>query len=180
WEYRYNALGQLKWQKDANGQVTWINYDNLGRVTQRISNAQSSAAESRCFTYDILGYGTTSTEEVMAGTSCKNSAKLYERSYSYDGELRPTGVTILTWVDGKEHEQQQSTFYDGLSRPYLKQLSKNYAVGYEYNAQGFKVAEFGLRYNEETKQVEKTELSRVSAMNFRGQPTQVSYLGGQS
>ncbi|NOU49828.1 RHS repeat-associated core domain-containing protein, partial [Pseudoalteromonas sp. JBTF-M23] len=180
WEYRYNALGQLKWQKDANGQVTWINYDNLGRVTQRISNAQSSAAESRCFSYDEMAAGTKSAEWVMPGHACTGGTTVYQQSYVYDALLRPESAVIETRVGDDVITQQQRTFYDGLSRPYLKQLSNNYAVGYEYNAQGFRVAEFGLRYNEETKQVEKTELSRVSAMNFRGQPTQVSYLGGQS
>lgn len=36
WEYRYNAFGELIYQKDANLQVVRNAYDKLGRITSRI------------------------------------------------------------------------------------------------------------------------------------------------
>ncbi|ALU44689.1 RHS repeat-associated core domain-containing protein [Pseudoalteromonas rubra] len=180
WEYRYNALGELKWQKDANGQVTWINYDSYGRVQQRITNAQDSEAQSRCFAYDEMGLGTKSAEWVMEGHSCSGLATLHQKSYMYDALLRPVSVLTESWIDGKHVAQSQNTYYDNLGRVYLSQLSNNYAVGYQYDSDGFKVAEYGLRYNSQTEQVEQSELSRVTGRNFRGQATDISYLGGQS
>ncbi|WP_138589677.1 hypothetical protein [Pseudoalteromonas aurantia] len=72
--------------------------------------------------------------------------------------------------------QTQYTHYDALGRVYLSQLSDNYAVGYKYNARGFKISEHGLRYNDETKQVDTTLLKTINSVNFRGQVTKETYL----
>ncbi|PCK29578.1 FG-GAP-like repeat-containing protein, partial [Pseudoalteromonas piscicida] len=180
WQYRYSVFGELKWQKDANGQVTWINYDSLGRVKQRISNAESNAAQSRCFAYDELGLGTKSAEWVMDGHACNSATTIHQKSYVYDALLRPEIVLTESWVDGKHVKQTQNTAYDKLGRVYFSALSGSFGVGYEYDADGFIVAEHGIRYDSETDTVEQKELSRVHDRNFRGQPTRINYLGGQS
>ncbi|WP_125781908.1 RHS repeat-associated core domain-containing protein [Pseudoalteromonas rubra] len=182
WEYRYNALGELKWQKDANGTVTWQNYDGLGRVKQRIDSAQSAAvAQSRCYDYDHgAKLGTVSAKWVTEGFECSGSAPLHQQVYTYDDQLRVTNLQTSINENGQSFVQQQSTAYDNLGRVYLNQLSNNYAVGIQYDAQGFKLAEIGLRYDSATDQVERTELMRVSSVNFRGQVTEASYLGGQT
>lgn len=53
-EYEYNAYGQLKYQKDANGNEFTINYDNAGRVTLKtdVTNSKQST-----YTYVTSGNG---------------------------------------------------------------------------------------------------------------------------
>ncbi|WP_182912241.1 RHS repeat domain-containing protein [Pseudoalteromonas sp. MSK9-3] len=75
--------------------------------------------------------------------------------------------------------QTQYTHYDALGRVYLSQLSDNYAVGYKYNARGFKISEHGLRYNNDTMKVDETLLKTGNSVNFRGQVTKETYLGNQ-
>ncbi|RJE73822.1 hypothetical protein BGP78_17785 [Pseudoalteromonas sp. MSK9-3] len=181
WHYRYNALGQLRWQKDAKGQVTWFNYDVLGRTTHRIDNAQSSARESRCYYYDMGGIlGAKDEERVFDGGSCSVDANLtFSRSFIYDGFGRPIQQDTTIYKGDTPFVQTQYTHYDALGRVYLSQLSDNYAVGYKYNARGFKISEHGLRYNNDTMKVDETLLKTINSVNFRGQVTKETYLGNQ-
>ncbi|WP_125781906.1 toxin TcdB middle/N-terminal domain-containing protein [Pseudoalteromonas rubra] len=180
WQYAYNGFGELKWQKDANGAVTWFDYDALGRTIARIDNAQSGfSAQSRCFNYDTLGVGTLESEKVVTGRSCDVDAnKEFEKTYLYDALYRPEAVATTIYNSSKEnYTVKQSTSYDALGRVYLKRLSETFAVGYKYNARGFKYQEVGLRYNPQTHKVDETTLKTISTVNHRNQVTSETYAG---
>ncbi|ALU44680.1 toxin TcdB middle/N-terminal domain-containing protein [Pseudoalteromonas rubra] len=180
WQYAYNGFGELKWQKDAKGSVTWYNYDALGRTTARIDSAQSDfSAQSRCFSYDTLGVGTLESEKVVSGRSCDVDAnKEFEKTYQYDALYRPEAVATTVYNSSKDnYTVKQSTSYDALGRVYLKRLSETFAVGYKYNARGFKYQEVGLRYNPQTHKVDETTLKTISTVNHRNQVTSETYAG---
>lgn len=182
WQYRYNALGQLKWQKDAKGQVTWLNYDALGRVTQRIDGAGSSKAQSRCFNYDsLLPLGAKNSEYVVTGSDCAiNANRVYQKDYVYDDQGRPESVK--TYITQGEHTYSQLTkqFYDGLGRVYLKQIGNNYALGYTFDTDGKLTETHGLTYHSDTQSISSEVLQTVGDVNFRGQAESVTYLGNQT
>ena len=53
WQYRYNAFGELIWQKDARGMIVRMGYDKLGRMTTRTEpNDANTAVETTTWTYD--------------------------------------------------------------------------------------------------------------------------------
>ncbi|MBI3771674.1 MAG: VCBS repeat-containing protein [Gammaproteobacteria bacterium] len=80
WLYRYNAFGEVVWQKDAKGQITGYEYDELGRLKKR-TEVGTGAITS--WSYDTAGKGLLDSI-VRAGVTV---------SYGYDAKKRPTTVT---------------------------------------------------------------------------------------
>lgn len=121
WNYRYNGFGEIVWQRDAKGQITTINYDELGRPLNRHMPDRLDR-----FAYDVAAFG-------IGKPATISNSQGYEESYSYDrygrmqrkavrldGELYSTGVT-----------------YDEYDRPIEASYPGNYTVWNEYDAQGF-------------------------------------------
>jgi len=52
WQYRYNAFGELKWQKDAKGTQTTFAYDGLARLMDRQYAEPGQAQLSESWGYD--------------------------------------------------------------------------------------------------------------------------------
>ncbi|SFC89679.1 toxin TcdB middle/N-terminal domain-containing protein [Pseudoalteromonas denitrificans] len=181
WTYKYNAFGELKWQESGNKTVTWFNYDTLGRVIQRIDNA-TGASESRCFMFDGLYQGAKDSERVVKGASCRVDSKVvFEKQYGYDTLARLESTTTdIYHDDAPTVSQYQRNYYDGLSRVYMSQLSNDYAVGYQFNANGIKTSEHSLEFDAASNTVNVTELKKIVAVNYRGQVTEEQFLGNQT
>lgn len=73
WTYKYNALGQLIYQKDAKLQETRITYDKLGRKTKEISADGTST-----WSYDKASKG--------KGKLYQESNGKITKTYSYDSK----------------------------------------------------------------------------------------------
>jgi RHS repeat-associated protein len=98
WEYKYNALGQLRWQKDARGVETTMEYDNLGRMVKRIVNSQNAElAQVSMWTYYA---GSIRPENGWIGALQREV--LYKKG---------TGTA--------EIENQKGYYYDNLGRSFL-------------------------------------------------------------
>jgi RHS repeat-associated protein len=105
WTYQYNAFGELIEQTDAEGQVTHIDYDALGRMTTRTDlYGTTNAAESN-WVYDIApGAGIGK----LAGESNSYGSKTYE----YDAQGRLFKITQA--AHGKTFET--TSLYDSMGR----------------------------------------------------------------
>jgi len=83
WEYRYNALGELRYQKDATNITSVFNYDKIGR-----KSSQVVGGETQRWYYDsAVGYGKLRYDT-------RNGNNSYSRYYNYDAQGRMTKQTL--------------------------------------------------------------------------------------
>ncbi|MCP4305660.1 MAG: RHS repeat protein, partial [bacterium] len=108
WTYRYNALGLLVDQTNANGQLTTIDYDVLGRMVARTDNAAGTNPETATWVYD-----SAATKGIGKLASSANANLDYQKVITYDGLGRPSSTTET--IDGTAYPI--TTTYDGFSRP---------------------------------------------------------------
>jgi RHS repeat-associated protein len=103
WSYIYDALGRLRWQRDANLNVTTITYDNLGRqLTRTIAEASSGPVE----TTDWYYYETNS--------SCPHA--VLDTATQWIGAVQREVTTTTQIADPKV---ERSYYYDRLGRVFL-------------------------------------------------------------
>lgn len=119
WDYRYNGFGELVWQRDAKMQVAEIDYDALGRMTQRRewpdenNDGVLEAVQTSYFTYDTApgaGIGKLHSESGAAGDT-----KVY--SYTARGQLDSTEYQFN--INGWSQNFLVSQTYDALGRAQL-------------------------------------------------------------
>jgi len=83
WQYRYNALGELRYQKDATNVTSVFNYDKIGRKTSQVVGS-----ETQRWYYDSdAGYGKLRYDT-------RNGNNSYSRYYNYDTQGRVTKQTL--------------------------------------------------------------------------------------
>ena len=108
WSYAYNALGQLVSQTDAKNQTTTMQYDQLGRMYERIAPDGTGK-----WFFDNTGeggkLGVLHREELYDGTGTN---LVYRKTYAYDLLGRP--LFDLMNYDGKWYYNY--TRYDEFSR----------------------------------------------------------------
>ncbi|MEC5161530.1 MULTISPECIES: RHS repeat-associated core domain-containing protein [unclassified Janthinobacterium] len=127
WEYNYNALGELVWQRNpnqlANGQATTMAYDKLGRMTSRIEPEYTST-----WTYDncVKGVGK------LCATSTTNGVS---RKMVYDALGRP--VNARTTVSGGPSFASAVSYDADDGRPSSQTYPSGLKVNYNYTAKGF-------------------------------------------
>jgi len=114
WEYATDALGNLRWQKDAKGQETTMNYDLLNRMQARVDerNLADPTSIEKTSQWDYF------TEADPAG-SCRSIGKLksstdsaISKTFCYDGLGRIE--TATSNFDGASYSV--ATAYDLYSR----------------------------------------------------------------
>ncbi|MBI3886999.1 MAG: VCBS repeat-containing protein [Opitutae bacterium] len=130
WLYRYNAFGELIWQRDAKGQIVTLAYDSLGRLTSRVETEGTTT-----WTYDTAANGAGTWKGKLGSLSAPGG---YVETYAYDSLGRPSSVSRT--IDGLPYTF--STTYDSVGRP----LRTVYPVGVTgtslstrnvYNAYGY-------------------------------------------
>ncbi len=94
WQYRYNALGELRLQQNAKGQLTTIIYDTAGRQTERreadlVSNWYYDTHSSLCAAAPNTAKGKPTRSTTSTG---------YERVHCYDSLGREISQRIA--MDG--------------------------------------------------------------------------------
>ena len=115
WEYKHDALGNLRWQKDAKGQVTVMEYDVLNRLVKRTDQKDTpsaypndvNAADDDIAKWDY--FGTTAPpgsrgKLQKTSTATNNGAQVvFSEVYVYDAQSRLV---------------ETQTTYDGVTEPY--------------------------------------------------------------
>jgi YD repeat-containing protein len=143
WVYRYNGVGDLICQQDANGQIITNRYDAAGRLIERFdyasggdcSNPSGALTGHAVFTYDTAANG---LGQLVSET---DSVSQFTRSTRFDSFGRPVlSETMLP--DAGSHVQK--TTYDQYSRVFQsfdagrvgEDFSHN-GVRHGYNATGY-------------------------------------------
>ncbi len=121
WDYRYNALGELIWQKDAEQQEVNLTYDALGRMIQRVELEGITT-----WVFDTATNGIGKLTEAQAAMG-------YRKVYGYDDLGRPSVTT--THADNQSFSI--STEYDALGRVQKTTRPQGFELENQYNAQGF-------------------------------------------
>jgi RHS repeat-associated protein len=109
WEYVHDALGNLRWQKDAKGQVTIMEYDQLNRMVRRIDqkNTPTFATDDDIASWSYYsGTATVGSRGKLASVTMatNNGANtVYSETYTYDALGRPL---------------ETQTSYDNIVEPY--------------------------------------------------------------
>jgi len=125
WDYAHDALGNLRWQQDARGQETTLDYDLLNRLQTRVDEQNPADANSVKKTSEWHYFTAADTD-----SACRSIGKLKSSSdgniskhYCYDQYGRNTLTTthfeaashdVVT--DGEEVSYDVTTDYDEFSR----------------------------------------------------------------
>ena len=94
WQYRYNALGELRLQQNGKGELTTIAYDTLGRQTERreadlISNWAYDTHSTMCAAAPNTAKGKPTRATTSTG---------YDRAHCYDNLGREVSERVA--MDG--------------------------------------------------------------------------------
>lgn len=139
WHYTYNAFGELVAQQDANGVVTCMAYDSLGRMVRRVDNYQGALPQDA--RNDCANDDTNPQTSFWVYDGASNAVgKLvevrgpggYRETYSYDSLGRVTAVAKV--IDNETFVTQTS--YDDRSRPTRVVHPGGLAVTNHYNSYG--------------------------------------------
>ena len=120
--FGYNTFGEVELETDANGDTLTMDYDVLGRLTNREINSTLQAS----FSYDSRPNG--------KGLLASESAAGINKLYSYDESSRPK--TVKTTIDGVPYTT--TTEYDA-NYGRLKALTypSGIKVAYDYTDTGY-------------------------------------------
>ena len=164
WEYRYNAFGELVWQRDSLNQVTTQAYDVLGRLIQRTEpDLVSQWSYDKKFDGNACGKGIGKLCEATADNG-------YRRVHRYDALGRPD--TTSTVLDNPSNPAVVSLSYDAnTGRVASKTWPTGYQVSYAYSALGYLTGVTGGGTNG----FSQTVSYQVQAMNEQGNITQYRY-----
>ncbi|WP_431045779.1 RHS repeat domain-containing protein [Roseateles sp. L2-2] len=132
--YWTNALGQTWQQIDAKNQTVTVTFDELGRMTRRLSADQDARWE-----YDSAAHGVGRLAEAYTWTA---GAKDYREVRAYDAVSRPASLTI-----GLDWDYVTEFAYDGFGRTASTSFRRgprggtpgapHQTLSTEYNAQGY-------------------------------------------
>lgn len=120
WRYTYNRFGELRTQTDANGQVTTLDYDVLGRVETKDVNGELSQ-----YTYDEANYG--------LGKLHTASNKHRTTSYGYDQRSRLE--TTQDVINGETFIRQN--VFDEAGRLHRQVYPGDIEIQRNYNEYGY-------------------------------------------
>lgn len=151
WQYRYNAFGELVWQRDSLGRVATLEYDPLGRMKRRV---EADLVSEWRYDFCLRGIGKLCSATATNG---------YTRAHHYDtlGRLQHTH-TLLDSLAAETFAYEPAT-----GRLASKTWPTGYQLRYEYTALGFlrKASGSGSGYA-------GTATYEVLAMDAQGHVTQ--------
>lgn len=198
WEYRYNAFGELLWQKDGKGQVQLQKYDAIGRLMTRTDYKANGAVENHTRWYydgytdwgslgDFVGQVTAVIMTDRAGDSLTCSLANGARQcnyFSFDMYGRAMESYSNLYADGKFQGNYSSRVeYDDFGRVSIEYDAAHRTV---MNTSGAPISS-GTRnhYSEVNGELEKVvdlasgiEVYKVLEKSVRGQPGKVVYGNG--
>ncbi|MBK9583243.1 MAG: VCBS repeat-containing protein [Saprospiraceae bacterium] len=108
--YRYNAIGEIKYQRDPKGNEVFMKYDTLGRLIER-----KELEDVSYFTYDSATNGIGMLAFKGNKMTPASSQYITHFTYQYDYLSRPVSTTYQ--AEGDSVTYTMTTEYDTLSRP---------------------------------------------------------------
>jgi RHS repeat-associated protein len=181
WTYKYNAFGELTDQRDAKGQTSHMEYDQIGRMVKRTDKEANGAIDAHTrwyFDKDIEGNGSSVTQGklmtvVMSMDGSEHcSGSNHCTTYSYDNAGRLTDSLVLLPNDATGYIS--SIRYDALGRPFEEYDALNgnvigtSGVQTQYNDYGYAYRKVDIAPVDGSSGV----LSEIKAMNEAGQVTE--------
>lgn len=145
WEYDYDALGQLVWQRNPNqrnaGTATTMAYDKLGRMGSRTEPEYTST-----WTYDLRADGSACMANVPGSSSTPGVGKLCEsntshgvnKKYAYDSLGRP--ASARTTVSSGPSFATSVSYQTSTGRLLSQTYPTGMQVQYSYSSRGFMTA----------------------------------------
>ena len=125
--YEYNAFGELKEKRTANGCVTSYDYDNMGNLIRRIENDGKNRE-------DVVTQWVYDNKKGKIGTLSKiihgDSQLIF---YNYDDLLRMTDVTKV--IDGVDYTTKYA--YDNASRQEFVTYPSGVMIQKKYSNSGY-------------------------------------------
>lgn len=141
-EYKYNAYGELVWQKNAEGHIKTVEYDGGGRIKEVVESEGTTK-----YIYDTLKKG------LLTSVTSPD----YSQSYKYDAYCRITDITEV--IENKTYTTK--TAYDALNRVDKITYPTGFTIKHNYNSYG---------YLSEVRNSQSGQLYWVAqTMNARGQ-----------
>ncbi len=125
WQYRYDALGQLVWQRDAKSQVVTMEYDLLGRITKRTEPEGITQWQ-----YDTGLNGLGKLGKVWNDQG-------YERRHVYDQYGR--AVEMTTVIDG-DSTTIKTDYHHTTDRVQYVEYPSGLKIRKEFNDYGFPIS----------------------------------------
>lgn len=177
WIYDYNGFGELISQTDANGNITLMVYDSLGRMVERQDHRDNDSDPSTTNTtldgnthwaYDTVGNGRLAqVQDLQSG---------FLETYSYDSLGRNNSTTTRTGLAANDETYTQLVTFDQFGRTFQKfdASGGNQGTQYAYNAQGY------LEKVSETRPIagNHTTYFTITQMTARGQVSGVTWGNG--
>ena len=181
WTYTYNAFGELVTQRDPKGQSTVMGYDVLGRMLTRNDLLSGGTLESHTrWFYDKAMDGSFQqgaqgkvTAVVMSADGSETCGGANHCTVnSYDIYARPTNTLVMYPNDSTGYIT--TVDYDSIGRAYQ---SHDALAGTVYGESGVQTQYNAYGYAYRTldrvpRDGSQGELSKILAMNARGQVTQ--------
>ncbi|MFA0813457.1 RHS repeat-associated core domain-containing protein, partial [Microbulbifer epialgicus] len=119
WEYRYNAFGELVWQRDAKAQVTTFEYNSLG---QQVKRSDPDGITTWHYFSTGNGIGQLQREESPAATK--------------EWQYNTMGLAVSETLTVEDQSFATLYAYDHFSRLITKTESNGLEVHYEYDQTG--------------------------------------------
>ncbi len=108
WEYKYNAFGELIWQKDGKGQVVQTSYDKLGRVVSRTDYTNASEAMVEQYTRWYYDGETDSTASFVENAIGQTTAVIMSRGEIHE-HCNATAVQFCQYTSVDEFGRATQT-----------------------------------------------------------------------
>ena len=193
WTYRYNAFGELIFQRDANLQTITQSYDRLGRMVLRTDRRANASVEGHTqWLYDNNTRNgkehnnsrgqlrQTILSQTATQVSCGNANTMQCITYEYDSIGRQTASIVRLGLSGRLGTYRNETTYDGLGRAYIHYDALNSkvknngtnisGVRSEYNVHGYMYQSRDLATGDIVQTINK--------QNLRGQVLQETRANG--
>ena len=160
--YTYNAFGNLVRQVDARGDTTAMQYDRLGRVTQKRLSGQASETHTWNYVYDPYSTTNRGRGQLHYIQYNGNTAEFF----SYDSLGRPSQHT--RYIDGTSYTESQT--YNDIGLTDTITFPDGFALRNGYNDKGL--------LETVTRTSDSKQLYKVYTRNIYLQPTRCGYGNG--
>ena len=160
--YAYNAFGELVRQVDARGDTTTLQYDLIGRVTQKRLSGPAGETHIWNYAYDPFSTTNRGRGQLHYIQYDGNTAEFF----TYDGLGRPSQHT--RYIDGTSYTESQT--YNDIGQTDTLTFPDGFAIRYEYNDKGL--------LETVTRTSDSKQLYKVYSRNLYLQPTRCGYGNG--
>ena len=160
--YAYNAFGELVRQVDARGDTTTLQYDLIGRVTQKRLSGPAGETHIWNYAYDPFSTTNRGRGQLHYIQYDGNTAEFF----TYDGLGRPSQHT--RYIDGTSYTESQT--YNDIGLTDTINFPDGFALRHGYNDKGL--------LETVTRTSDSKQLYKVYTRNIYLQPTRCGYGNG--